>query len=204
LTAEFPAFEEQPPVAGGALTRARSRLSGGAGGALVRDDEFQAFAAAFLPTLLKGAYLLLRDIDLAEDAVQGTLLRVFRNWPEARSAPEAYSRVTLVNVCRDHWRRLRARPREVLADDLEQTASEPEREETFGDAWADRKALEGALSGLGSPQREVLILRFFLQLSVSETASALGIAEGTVKSATHRGLQQLRGVLDAGQGGEPT
>jgi RNA polymerase sigma factor (sigma-70 family) len=167
---------------------------------LAHDDEFQAFAAAFLPTLLKGAYLLLRDIDLAEDAVQGTLLRVFRNWPAARSAPEAYSRVTLVSVCRDHWRRLRSRPQEVPADDFEPPVRE--HQDPFGAAWADRKALEEALADLGSPQREVLILRFFLELPVSETAAALGIAEGTVKSATHRGLQQLRGLLEPAEGGE--
>lgn len=167
---------------------------------LAHDDEFQAFAAAFLPTLLKGAYLLLRDIDLAEDAVQGTLLRVFRNWPTARSAPEAYSNVTLVNVCRDHWRRLRSRPQEVPVDEFEPAARE--HQETFGAAWADRKELEAALANLGSPHREVLILRFFLELSVSETAAALGIAEGTVKSSTHRGLQQLRGHLVSAEGGE--
>lgn len=165
---------------------------------VAHDDEFQTFAAAFLPTLLKGAYLLLRDIDLAEDAVQGTLLRVFRHWPEARNAPEAYSRVTLVNVCRDHWRRLRSRPNEVLADNLEPASGE--RLDGFADAWAERETLEQALASLGSPQREVLILRFFLELSVSETATVLGIAEGTVKSSTHRGLKQLRHHLASTEG----
>ncbi|MGC9220932.1 MAG: RNA polymerase sigma factor [Solirubrobacteraceae bacterium] len=164
---------------------------------LADDDEFQNFAATFLPTLLKGAYLLLRDIDLAEDAVQGTLLRVFRHWPEARNAPEAYSRVALVSVCRDHWRRISRRPREVFAHDSEATGGP---QNTFADAWVERNALDGALAELGSPQREVLILRFFLELSVSETAAALGIAEGTVKSSTHRGLHQLRGLLTSAEG----
>lgn len=157
------------------------------------DDEFQDFAAAFLPTLLKGAYLLLRDIDLAEDAVQGTLLRVFRHWPQARNAPEAYSRVALVNVCRDHWRRLGSRPQEVLTDNLEVT--ERGNRPTFEDGLAERQALDEALATLGSPQREILILRYFLELSVAETATVLGIAEGTVKSSTSRGLLQLRGLL---------
>jgi RNA polymerase sigma-70 factor (sigma-E family) len=165
---------------------------------LAHDDEFQNFAAAHLPTLLKGAYLLLRDIDLAEDVVQETLLRVFRNWPQARKAPEAYSRVTLVNVCRDHWRRVAARPKEVLADNLESIARE--HAETFGDGWAERQALEDALARLGSPQREVMILRFFLELSVSETAAVLDIAEGTVKSSTHRALRQLRNLYAIPQG----
>lgn len=167
--------------------------------AVAHDDEFQQFAEAFLPTLLKGAYLLMHDIDLAEDAVQGTLLRVFKQWPVARASPEAYSRVTLVNVCRDHWRRVRSRPAEVLSDDFEAGALHPPG---FADAWADRKMLDQALASLGSPQREVLVLRFFLKLSVSETAEALGIPEGTVKSATSRGLQQLRGLLVMVEGGE--
>lgn len=165
---------------------------------LAHDHEFQDFAAAHLPTLLKAAYLLLGDVDLAEDAVQGTLLRVFRNWLQARQAPEAYSRVTLVNVCRDHWRRAAARPREVLSDNLERIASE--HTETFGDAWAEHQALEDALARLGSPQREVMILRFFLELSVSETAALLDIAEGTVKSSTHRALRQLRNLYATPQG----
>lgn len=164
---------------------------------LADDDEFHTFAAAFLPTLLKGAYLLLRDIDLAEDAVQGTLLRVFRHWPEARHAPEAYSRVTLVSVCRDHWRRLRRRPGEVPSTNLE--PSPRERGVTFDDTWAERQELEDALASLGSPQREVMILRFFLELTVSETATVLGIPEGTVKSSTHRGLQQMRDLLAAAE-----
>jgi RNA polymerase sigma-70 factor (sigma-E family) len=162
---------------------------------LARDDEFQQFASLYLPTLLKAAYLLVRDADLAEDVVQGTLLRVFRQWADARQAPEAYSRVTLVNLCRDHWRRLRSRPREVPTDGRELATDR--HPEFFGEAWAERKALEEALRSLGHAQREVLVLRFFLDLSVSETAEALGIAEGTVKSTTHRGLEQLRGLLKA-------
>ncbi len=168
--------------------------SGGTRPSLRDDDEFQDFAAAFLPTLLKGAYLLLRDIDLAEDAVQGTLLRVFRHWPEARDAPEAYSRVALVNVCRDHWRRLGGRPREALTERLEARARNP-----FEDGAAERQSLDSALATLGSPEREILILRFFLELSVVETATVLGIAEGTVKSSTSRGLMQLRGLLTSSE-----
>ena len=157
------------------------------------DDGFQQFARAVPRTLLADAQLLLRDIDLAEDAVQETLLRVFRRWSEARSAPEAYSRVTLVNVCRDHWRRLRSRPREVLGEAFESALAE--RADTSLDVWLECRALEQVLASLGTPQREVLILRLILEFSVAETAEALGIADGTVKSSTHRGLQQLRDRL---------
>lgn len=161
------------------------------------DAEFQGFAESFMPTLLKTAHLLLRDPGLAEDAVQGTLLRVFRQWHEARNAPEAYSRVTLLSVCRDHWRSLQSRPKEVLTDNFD--IGRPRDRGAFSDPWAERKELEEALARLGSPQREVLVLRFFLELSVSETAETLGIAEGTVKSSTSRGLNHLRGYLTSGE-----
>ena len=142
----------------------------------------------------------MHDVDLAEDAVQGTLLRVFKQWPEARKAPEAYTRVTLANLCRDHWRRLKSRPSEVLSENV--ATGTPDTSAAFSDAWADRKMLDQALEHLGSPQRDVLVLRFFLELTVAETAAALGIPEGTVKSTTSRGLSQLRDVLLVAEGGE--
>lgn len=157
-----------------------------------RESEFQAFAAGFLPALLKGAYLLLRDVDLAEDAVQGTMLRVFRNWERARVAPEAYSRQALVSVCRDHWRRSGRRPAENLTGDA---SSFEALVGAAGTPLEDREALKQALALLPEQQREVLVLRFYFDLSVAETAAALGVPVGTVKSATHRGLEQLRVLL---------
>jgi RNA polymerase sigma-70 factor (sigma-E family) len=165
---------------------------GSAGRQLRHDDEFRQFAAAFLPTLLRAAYLLLRDIDLAEDVVQGTMLRVFRHWQEARIAPEAYSRKTLINVCRDHWRRQSRRPQEVQGS--AETAAD--QAPSFSRDLEEREELAQALGELTRLQREVLVLRFFLDLSVAETAGVLDVPEGTVKSASHRGLQQLRGLLD--------
>ncbi len=144
-----------------------------------------------MPSLLKGAVLLLGDVDLAEDAVQATLLRVFRRWDQARDAPEAYSRATLVNVCRDHWRRQRRRPREVLTDGAVVSGQDA----GFSETTAEREALGQALAALPQVQREVLVLRFFLDLSVAETARLLGLPEGTVKSSASRGLEQLRSLL---------
>jgi len=168
------------------------RERSGSNGQLRREEEFRVFVARSLPTLLRGAYLLLRDVDLAEDAVQGTLLRVFRHWSDARRAPEAYSRQTLINVCRDHWRRQRRRPQEVLGGD----PGAAEGSTLFSDAVEERDALDQALAELPQQQREVLVLRFLFDLSVAETAALLRIPEGTVKSSMHRGLRQLRDVLE--------
>ena len=158
-----------------------------------RHEEFQEFASAFSPALLNDACSLLNDAYLAEDVVQETLMRTFRRWSRARAAPEAYSRVTLMNVCRDHWRRLRSRPNEVPADTFEaRIHGYPDGWEHY---WAERNALHQALRSLEARHQEVLIMRFILEFSVSETAEALGVAVGTVKSCTHRALEQLREAL---------
>jgi RNA polymerase sigma factor (sigma-70 family) len=151
---------------------------------------------SFLPSLLRGAYVLLGDVGLAEDAVQGAMLRVFRRWDEARAAPEIYSRKALVSVCQDHWRRQRRRPQEVLVADL----ALMDRVAVFSDQVEEREAREQALIGLPPLQREIVALRFFLDFSVAETAQLLEIPEGTVKSSTHRALQQLRNRLPPPEG----
>lgn len=161
-------------------------------GRLSHEEEFRTFAARSLPSLLRAAYALLRDVDLAEDAVQGTLLRVFRHWNDARIAPEAYSRQTLINVCRDHWRRQRRRPQEVLSGE----AGATDTVRSFSDQLEQRDALDRALAELPQQQREVLVLRFVFDLSVAETAELLRLPEGTVKSSVHRGLHHMRDVLD--------
>lgn len=154
------------------------------------ETEFREFAAGFTTKLLRAAYLLLGDRDAAEDAVQTVLLRTLRRWGTARTAPEAYSRRVLVNVCRDQWRNLRRHPVSRLDDSgMRDVGVSPL------DSVAQRLALQDGLAAITSQQREVLVLRFFLDLSVSQTAVLLEIPEGTVKSATSRGLSQLRALL---------
>jgi RNA polymerase sigma-70 factor (sigma-E family) len=172
---------------------------GSRGRVLHHDDEFRQFAKAYLPTLLRGAYLLLRDVDLSEDVVQATMLRVFRNWRSAREAPEAYSRRALINICRDHWRRQHRLPPELLGEDLE---SVEEEAPAFSHRLAEREAMTQALDRLQDVQREVLVLRFYFDFSVAQTAEMLDLPEGTVKSATHRGLIELREILGASTGDE--
>jgi RNA polymerase sigma-70 factor (sigma-E family) len=155
------------------------------------DEGFRRFVVGFSPTLLRAAFLLLRDRGAAEDALQSTLLRTYRRWRRARVAPEAYSQKVLVNVCRDYWRYQRRHP-------VTESLDEVELREPVTETWArveERQALEQLLGELTPQQREVVVLRFYLDLSVAETAELLGIAEGTVKSAAHRGLAQLRGLL---------
>lgn len=158
-----------------------------------RDEaEFRAFAERFSPTLLRAAFLLLRDRGAAEDAVQTALERTYRRWSAAQQAPEPYSRQVLVNVCRNHWRTRARHPEEPVGDSL--AALDPVVSE--GAAVDERLTLDGHLAELSPTQRAVLVLRFYLDLSVAETATLLQIAEGTVKSTTHRALDRLRNSLD--------
>lgn len=155
------------------------------------ESEFREFVAAFSPTLTRVAFLLLGDRDAVEDAVQLALLRTFKHWQRARLGPEAYSRRVLINLCHDHQRHQRRHPVAQLSNEAAGTAA-GENES----ARIDRRVLlESALADLPGQQREILVLRFFLDLSVSQTADLLELPEGTVKSATHRGLEALRRAL---------
>jgi RNA polymerase sigma factor (sigma-70 family) len=149
------------------------------------------FRGAVLANAAAGGYLLLRDQDAAEDALQSALLRTFRRWSRARAAPEAFSQRVLINVCRNYWRHQRRHPIHASTEEHAFASSAIlER-----DRIDQRLAIEDALAALPDRQREVLVLRFFLDLSVPQTAQLLKIPEGSVKSATHRGLAALRQLL---------
>ena len=163
-----------------------------------REVAFTAFVKGFSDAMLRAAFVLLGSRQEAEDAVQVALLRTLRRWPKAEPAPQAYSRVVLVNVCRERWRQ-RSRHPEVLGH-----ADRPRGQHelaSFSDALERRYVISAALGRLPQVQREVLACRYLLDASVSETAKTLGIAEGTVKSATSRGLEALRDLL-SGEGSE--
>lgn len=156
------------------------------------EGEFRAFAQSFSPTLLRAAYLLLRDREAAEDVVQTTLERTFRHWSRARAAPEPYSRQVLINVCRNLWRTHSRHPEQLAGEELSPLAPAVSPHGRVD----ERLTLDPLLAGLPPAQRAVLVLRFYLDLSVAETATLLQMAEGTVKSTTHRALDRLRTSLD--------
>jgi RNA polymerase sigma-70 factor (sigma-E family) len=159
-----------------------------------REAEFTEFVEAASASLLRAALVLLDTREEAEDALQLTLLRTFRRWDRAKQAPEAYSRAVLVNVCRERWRH-RARHPEVTGV-LTDAGPQPVVT-SFAEAVDRRHVLVRVLRRLPDVQREVLVFRYLLDATVAETAAALGIAEGTVKSAASRGLDQLRMLLSA-------
>jgi RNA polymerase sigma-70 factor (sigma-E family) len=159
-----------------------------------REAEFTEFVEAASARLLRAALVLLDTREEAEDALQLTLLRTYRRWDRAREAPEAYSRAVLVNTCRERWRH-RLRHPEVHGVLTE--ASPQSVVTSFTEAVDRRHVLVRVLRRLPAVQREVLVFRYMLDASVADTAAALDIAEGTVKSAASRGLDQLRILMSA-------
>lgn len=135
---------------------------------------------------MRSAYLLTGDAHQAEDLLQTVLTRVARHWRKLAKDgnPEAYARKSLIN---EHisWRR-RRRVRDVP------TANPPERGYTSGDESLHRITLEEALALLTPRQRAVLVLRFYEDRSVQESADLLGCSPGTVKSQTSHALGRLR------------
>ena len=151
---------------------------------------FEEFVAASADRLVRSAYLLCGDRGDAEDIVQTALLRTARRWRVARHAPEAYAHRVVVNLAKDRWRNLARRPVVAPIDDVDPPAAV-----SVVDGVLDRDELLRAAAQLPPGQRAVLVLRFFDDLPVDETAAALGCSPGTVKSQTSRALERLRAAL---------
>ena len=153
--------------------------------------EFRDYVAARSAALLRTAYLLTGNRSDAEDLLQTALAKTYLAWPRIRErhAVDAYVRRTMVNTRTSWWRR--DRHTTAVAGD-EQLASAPA---TDRDPIADadlHDALWSALARLPRRQRAAVVLRYYEELSEAETAAALGVSVGTVKSTVSRGLARLR------------
>jgi RNA polymerase sigma-70 factor (sigma-E family) len=156
---------------------------------------FEAWAGVAVPRLRRAAFLLTGDQHRADDVVQDVLVRIYVSWRRlSRSGPpDAYAYACLVNGSRA-WGRRRSR-REVLVAEV------PDRIADSLGAGAgsatDDLVVEvlAALDGLGRSQRAVVVLRYWVGMSVAETARALAISEGNVKSQASRGLAHLRALV---------
>jgi len=161
----------------------------------IAELSFEAFATNASTRLLRSAYLLCGDRQIAEDLIQMTMMRTGRRWSAAQSAPEAYARAVLVNLARDRARRARRRVDEVLGDEGEPTGGDSGLVRDHAEVVAEREVVLAALAALPQRQREVIVLRFYADLSVTDTAAAIGASEGTVMSYTSRALSRLRELL---------
>ena len=157
-------------------------------------DAFALLTGLSVARLDAAARLILRDPDLARDAVQDGYLRAWKGLPTLRDPDhwDAWLRRLVVRSCFDILRHRRRRPFEV-----ELLAS---HDPSIGDMTgvvADRDLLDAALRRLSAEQRSVVVLFYYLGLPLPDVAAALGIPTGTAKSRLHRSLAVMREAIDA-------
>jgi RNA polymerase sigma-70 factor (ECF subfamily) len=165
-------------------------------------DAFAVLAGASIARLDSAARLIVRDHDLARDAVQETLVRCWRDLPTLRDvvAFDAWLHQILVHACLDLVRRRKRRVVEVELTPLHAPATSD-----FSGQLIDRDLLERALGTLDPDWRAIVVLHYFLEYPLPEVARITGIPLGTAKSRLHRALAVLRAATtgDVELAGDP-
>jgi len=159
-----------------------TRISDGSVSGVVAPEPFEDFYARTWSQMVRLACALVYDREDAVEIVQDAFSRVYPKFGRiGRDSTDAYLRATVLNGCRRHLKRRRlartdttlpSRPIELAAD----------------------HALD-AVRRLTPDRRDVVVLRYYLDLSEAEIAATLGIPQGTVKSRLHRALRELAEVL---------
>ena len=147
-----------------------------------RDEGFEALYRAEYEGMVRVAYLLLDSTAAAEEAVHDAFAKVYERWRRI-DVPAAYLRTCVVNRCRDLQRRRRFERDQPIDTSALYTE-------------LDARELVDALAALPMRQRAAVVLRYYEGLSEADTAAALGVAPGTVKSTVSRALAQLREVIE--------
>ena len=153
-----------------------------------RDEGYVEFVEARQATLRRIAYAVCRDDARAEDVLQEALVKLYLAWSRVQGTgrEEAYARRIIVNADLDQrrrpWHRRRSSVPVELLDGPARTGASSE----------DRMELLAELRALPPMQRRTVVLRYWLGMSVEETADELSISTGTVKSHASRGLATLR------------
>ncbi len=153
--------------------------------------QFEDFVTAHGDRLLHTAYGLCGDWQHAEDLVQQALLTMSGRWERIIANPTGYAYRCLARANIDRWRVTRRRP-EFIADPALLKTMQPREGTPPASDVDDRLAVLDALSTLPARQRAIVVLRYLQDLSESDTAEALGISVGAVKSGAARGLARLR------------
>ncbi|AGL20113.1 SigE family RNA polymerase sigma factor [Actinoplanes sp. N902-109] len=158
-------------------------------------DDYREFVSARLEGFRRTAFLLCGDWHNADDLVSSALLKVLRHWRRvsAMDDPEAYVRRVLLRNLIDE----RRRPwrRESSWAWVPEQAVDP-----VDGPVTDRVAVVAALKQLPPRQRAAVVLRYFCDLSVEQTAAELGCSTGTVKSQTARALEGMRTAMSKPEG----
>lgn len=154
----------------------------------LRESAFTEFAAAITPRLFRAALLMCADWHLAEDLVQTTLAKLYVGWArvERADSPEGYARGTLTKTFLSHKR-------------VRRNSETPSLEKwEWADATPDpsvRLELFAALRTLSPLDRAIVVLRYWEDRSVTETARGVGLSEGAVRTRASRALARLQAEL---------
>ncbi|MEU5109343.1 SigE family RNA polymerase sigma factor [Streptomyces sp. NPDC021354] len=154
--------------------------------------DFEEYVRNRQDALLRSARRLVPDPIEAQDLLQTALVRTYGRWDGIadKSLADAYLRRVMINTRTEWWRarKLDEVPTEQLPD---------ARVEDGTEQHADRALLMDILGVLAPKQRSVVVLRHWEQMTTEETAEALGMSTGTVKSTLHRALARLRQELES-------
>jgi len=160
-------------------------------------DAFAVLVDLAVARLDAAARLILRDRELARDAVQDALIRAWRDLPGLRDPDrfDAWLHRLTVNACLDLLRHRRRRPFEV-----ELSPIDPHPAPDMLGSLADREFLDRALARLDPSYRAVVALHYLLGMPLPDVASALGIPLGTAKSRLNHALTVMRRTVVADRG----
>jgi len=158
-------------------------------------EAFRALVEQYRSILFGTAYLMMRDRGLAEDAVQEALIQTWKHLPSLRlhSNFKAWLTRIVVNEVRQQFRK-----KQVPTVPLEQASEVTDNLDKAEIAMIqdeERRHLRQALEKLPPEQKEVLVLRYFSDLTVPEIAVVTGQREGTIKSRLSRALSHLDEIL---------
>ncbi len=162
------------------------------------EAEFAEFMHGRWAALVRLGYGLTGDQGLAEDLAQTALANAYASWPRVRRAgnPDAYVRRIMLNANRSRFRKRRLREQLTDAPPESGPAAEPGPPD-------DRSMLMTALMRLAAGQRSVVVLRYWMDMTETEVAAALGCSVGNVKSQASRALAKLRISEDLAEGMRP-
>ncbi len=164
----------------------------------MQPNAFDAFVLRRYPALVRFGYVLTGNRTSAEDLVQTALFSTYRRWErlDDQVDPAAYVRRAMVNA-HISWTRLLSSREQLFADPPDSVGYEDEH-------GLERLHMWRHVLRLPARMRAVLVLRFYEDLTESETARVLGCSVGTVKSQTSRGLARLRSGLTESEGSATT
>lgn len=168
---------------------------------LDQHGDFVDYASARWADLVRSAVFMGCSLHQAQDLAQSTLLRCYLSWPKVVRADDrdAYVFKILVNCLRDSYRRPSSREMPV-AELPDHSVGDPTEHVDVADS------VHRALGSLSAANRDAVVLRHLVGLTEQQTALALGVAVGTVKSRTARALAQLlvdSHLSDFAEGGRP-